>query len=131
MALSHGKNAVLYLGANTAVPVTQTHTFDGSLQTDMADVTAHGAAFKVYLPGLKDYKQKVDAYYDDAYWTMVDAAFNNTALRHYLYPDRNNTANYFSGLVYLSLDSLNSPTGDANKESFSMMPAGTIIFTHA
>lgn len=131
MAKSHGKNGVLYLGANTAVPVTETQAFDGSLSTDMADVTPHGVTFKQYMPGLKDYSQKIDAFYDDAYWTMIDAAFNNTALRHYLYPDRLNTANYFSGLVYLSLDSLSVANSDANKTSFTMQPAGVITFTHA
>lgn len=130
MAKSHGKNGVIYLGANTAAPVAETKSEDLSLGTDFADSTPQGSTFKQYMPGLKDFKIKLDKFYDDAYFTMIDAALNDTVLKFYFYADRNTTGNYFYGQVYLSMDSLKSDIGDVNMESWSVVPAGAITLRH-
>lgn len=130
MAKSHGKYGVIYLGANTAVAVAETKGEDLNIATDFADATPQGTTFKQYVPGLKDFKNKIDKFYDDAYFTMIDAAINDTALKMYFYPDRNVTGNYFYGQVYLSMDSLKSQIGDMNMESWSIVPASAITFRH-
>ena len=101
MAKSHGKNGVIYLGASTAVAVAETKGEDLSLGTDFADSTPQGSTFKQYMPGLRDFKIKLDKFYDDAYFTMIDAALNDTPLKFYFYADRNTTGNYFYGQVYV------------------------------
>lgn len=130
MAKSHGKYGVIYLGANTAVAVAETKGEDLNIATDFADATPQGTTFKQYAPGLKDFKNKVDKFYDDAYFIMIDAALNDTALKMYFYPDRNVTGNYFYGQVYLSMDSLKSQISDMNMESWSIVPASAITFRH-
>ena len=130
MAKSHGKYGVLYLGANTAVPVAETKSEDLSIGTDFAEASAQGNTFKSYVPGLKDFKLKVNKFYDDSYFTAIDAAINDTAQRMYFYPDRNVTGNYFYGSAYLSIDSLKSDIGDMNSESWSVVPASAITFRH-
>lgn len=130
MAKSHGRSGVMYLGANTAVPVAYTSNFDRNTGSDYADASSHGDNFKQYVPGLLDYQNKVDKWYDDAYFTMWDAALARTALRMYDYPDRNNVANYFYGFVYVSADSLKTGVNDVNGESWSIRPASDITFKH-
>ena len=131
MAKSHGKNGLIYLGANTAVAVAETKSEDLQLGSDFADATPQGVAFKQYVPGLKDFKLKLDKFYDDAYFTMIDAAIADTTMKMYFYPDRNQTTNYFYGTVYVSMDSLKSDIGDMNMESWSVVPASVITFKHA
>lgn len=130
MSKSHGKYGVFYAGANTAVPVAETKSEDLSLGTDFADATAQGSTFKQYIPGLKDFKLKLSKFYDDAYFTLIDAAINDTVERMYFYPDRNVTGNYFYGQVYLSVDSLKSDIGDLNMEEYSVVPASALTFRH-
>lgn len=131
MAKSHGKNGLIYLGANTAVAVAETKSEDLSLGSDFADATPQGVTFKQFVPGLKDFKLKLDKFYDDAYFSMIDAAIADTTMKMYFYPDRNQTANYFYGTVYVSMDSLKSDIGDMNMESWSVVPASVITFKHA
>lgn len=128
MPTSHGKNAVLYLGTPTASPVAQTNNISLSLPTDYADASVHGNRFRQYVPGLKDYNMTVESFYDDTYFTMLDAAFNDTALNHYFYPNRGNTANYFYGQVYLSIETLEAGVDDMVGESWSIVPASDITF---
>jgi hypothetical protein len=130
MPVIHGRNAVLYLGATTATPVAESTSITAQTGADFADATAHGATFKKYVPGIADYQLSVDKFYDDAYFTMLDAAFGATVLKHYFYPDRANTGVYFYGTVYLSLDSLQVPVGDMATESWTIVPAGATTFRH-
>jgi len=125
MAKSHGKNAALYLGAVTAVPVAETSNISISLPTDFADASAHGATYKEYVPGLRDLTIAVDKFYDDAYGTMINAAIANTVLWFYAYPNRTVTGKYFMGQCYVGLDSLDSPVGDMNAESWNIVHAGS------
>ena len=47
MAKSHGKNGLIYLGANTAVAVAETKSEDLQVGTDFADASPQGAAWRL------------------------------------------------------------------------------------
>lgn len=131
MAKSHGKGAVLYLGAATAVPVAETSNISINLGADMADATAHGNAFRQYIPGINDFGMSVTKFYDNAYWVMWDAAIATTPLKMYFYPSRADNASFFCGVVYVSADSLESPVDDMNAESWNIVPASAVTVAHA
>lgn len=125
MAKSAGFVGVLYLGAVTAVPVSETTKIGIGLSTNFLDSTAQGDSFKEYTPEVQDMTLKVDKFYDDAYGTMINAAMNKTVLWFYAYPNRTVTGKYFMGQCYVSLDSLDSGIGAMNGESWNIVHAGS------
>lgn len=130
MAIIHAKNAVLYLGATNAVAVAETNDLSIQAGADMAEATAHGNTFKRYIPGISDFQVSVSKFYDEAYFTMIDAAINSTALKFYLYPNRATTTVYFFGTGYLSMDGLNLPVGDLAGEEFTLVSGSNVTFQH-
>jgi hypothetical protein len=131
MATSAGKRGVLYLGAVTAVPIAETISEDLNLATDYLDASVQGITFKRNVPGLKDFKMSISKLYDGAYYTMTDAAINDTVLKMYWYPSRDElTVYWYDTATYVSLDSITSDVGAMNTESWSLVNAGTPGFIH-
>jgi len=96
-----GKNGALYMGiaSSTAVPspVAFMKTWDLSATTDRYDVTAMGDTNKQYVTGLPDASGKFSGFYDDATPQTYTAAEDGNARKFYLYPNTNNTGQYFFG----------------------------------
>lgn len=130
MAVNHGKNAILYLGATTAIAVAETNDINIQGGADLADATAHGATTKKYIPGVTDFQVGVSKFYDDVYFAMIDAALNTTAMKAYLYPSRATAAIYFYFTGYLSMDGLGFPVGDMAGEEYTLVPGTAVGFIH-
>ena len=131
MAKAHGRNGLLYMGTTTAIAVANTRSEDLNLATDFADASVQGDSFKSYLPGLSDFKLKLTKWYDDAYFQMYDGVINQRVFKAYFYPDRNNTANYFYGTMYVGLESLKADIGGVTEESWSVVPASSMTLVHS
>lgn len=131
MAKQHGRWGAVYAGIGTAVPVAETTGQGRQTTSDIAETTAQGATSKSYIPGISDYQLKVDQFYDDAYFDLMDAAINNTKLTVYDYPDRRNSAVYFAFRGYVSMDSFDTQVGDVAKQSFTFVPDSGVTFAHS
>lgn len=142
----HGRNARLYLGATNASPIpkfanatgTAISKFEIQTGVDFAEDTAQGDPYKTYVPGLPDYSGSLDFFFQDAntshlQYSLIDAAMQGTALKHYAYPGiaAGMTTVYFYGLIYLSLKSLPLDVGALVTASFEFKAGGAITFKHA
>lgn len=103
MARRHGKSGRVYLGLTTsgaaAEPVAFLKSWEINFATDKDDVTAFGDGNKVYVAGLPDANGTFDGYYDDATVQTYSAAIDGLPRNFYLYPNTNNTAQYWFGQV--------------------------------
>lgn len=130
MSKQHGRWGAVYAGATTAVPVAETTGQGRQTTSDLAETTAQGATSKSYIPGISDYQLKVDLFYDDAFFILMDAAVNNTKLKIYDYPDRRNATTYFVFNGYVSMDSFDTQVGDVAKQSFTFVPDSGVALVH-
>lgn len=106
--------------------VNKTHGANIQPVTDYSEDTAHGDAYKSYVPGLKDFTVAIEAWYDDAYHVLQNAAIANTALTNVLvYPDYARTTHYWRcPYMYVSMDSFDLAIGNTAAQSFTLRNAG-------
>lgn len=110
MARLAGRNGRVLL-ALTSGGVAQSVAFQASWSlnfvTNKIDVTAFGDTTKVYVAGLSDAQGQFAGFYDDATVQTYTAATDGVARAFYLYPNFNNTAQYFWGTVFpdMTIDS--------------------------
>ena len=126
MATIHGKNGRIYLGTNTAVPISETNEITISFGADYAEDSAHGDTNKSYKPGLFDFEGSIAGWYDTADDTLLTASLAGTQQKMYFYPSRVNSLQYFYGDVFVTLDDLTAPLSDIVGVSFSLRAAGSI-----
>jgi hypothetical protein len=131
MAQIAGRLARSYLGATNASPATKISKWTVSAGSDFLETTAQGDTSKTYVVGLPDAEVKVDAFFDDTYFTLMDAAFNQTTLKWYGYPSTATATSYFYGTMYVSMDSHDTDVGDVEKQSFTLKPTDALTFKHA
>ena len=131
MANKHGRLGAVYWGANTAVPVAETHgDFDLNLDTDMEEDTSHGDTWKTRIPGLKDWKLAFSKWFDTAYHVLMDAAIASTVGKYYHYPDRTDATVYWYGTGYVAVKSFKTPLGGIIDESYEIIPVSQPTYVH-
>ncbi len=103
MARIHGRNGILYAGISSgaaASPVAFLSDWTVNLTVDKVEVTAMGDAQKTYVAGLPDAQGDFSGWYDDATSQTYLAARDGIARNFYLYPNTNNSLNYFFGTFF-------------------------------
>lgn len=131
MATKHGRNAVLYWGQNTAVPVAETHDdITANLEPDYAEDTAHGDNFKTRIPGALDFQLQFRSWFDTAYHTLMDDAIAKTVGRWYWYPDRTDSTIYWYGTGYLGMTEYATPMAGIVDTGFTVTPATQPTYKH-
>ena len=103
MARIHGRNGRIYLGlassAAVATPLPFFAKWSISFTVAKAEVTAFGDNNKVYVAGLPDASGQFSGFYDDATVQTYTAATDGQPRNFYLYPNTNNTAQYWFGTI--------------------------------
>ena len=132
MANAAGTNALLYLGVTNASPITE--TFDLSIETSMdtAEDTAHGDAWRTFIPTLSTFDMTIDKHVDMAVsggqlqaWVIA-----RTVLKYYLYPDRNTLAVYWYGTMYLGGGGMSMGLEDVIDANFTAIPISQPGYQH-
>ena len=103
MARLAGRNGRVYLGlassAAVATPLPFFAKWSMAFTTAKAEVTAFGDNNKVYVAGLPDASGQFSGFYDDATVQTYTAATDGQARNFYLYPNTNNTGQYWFGTI--------------------------------
>lgn len=115
MARIHGKRGRVYLGVLSGdqaspMPFIAGYSFDA--ETEKAEVTAFGDNNKIYVAGFSDASGEFSGFYDDATAQTYTAAVDGLPRRFYLYPNTNNTAQYWFGTILPDF-SIEGGVGDA------------------
>ena len=103
MARIHGRNGILYSGIASgaaASPVAFLSDWTINFTVDKVEVTAMGDHVKTYVAGLPDAQGDFSGWYDDSTSQTYIAATDGVARNFYLYPNTNNTLNYFFGTFF-------------------------------
>lgn len=99
----HGRNGIFYAGVASgaaASPIAFLSDWSIDFTVDKVDVTAMGDSNKVYVAGLPDSAGDFSGWYDDATSQTYLASRDGVARNFYLYPNSNNTLNYFFGTIF-------------------------------
>jgi hypothetical protein len=100
MARIAGRNGVIYANltsSGSAEPIAYLNTYTLNFAVDTIDVTAFGDTNKVKVAGLPDASGSYAGFYDTATVQLYTAASDGMARKMYLYPDRTNASQYWSG----------------------------------
>ena len=103
MARIHGRNGIFYCGIASgaaASPVAFMSDWTINFTVAKVDVTAMGDKNLVYVAGLPDAAGDLSGWYDDATSQTYISATDGVARNFYLYPNTNNTLNYFFGTIF-------------------------------
>lgn len=126
-----GRLARAYLGATNATPATKVSNWTVNFAAEFLETTAQGDTSRTYVTGLPDGEVGVEAFYDDTYFVLIDAALNGTTLKFYGYPSASTATNYFYGTMYVSMDEFATGVGDVNTNNFTLRPTDSLSFRHA
>lgn len=125
----HGKAAQLFMGSTELS--TYFETIDRSLETDSAEVSVFGRAFKEYLMGLSGQTLSVSGHFDGTIAaTLETAQVAGTAWTWKYFPGGSASGQRqisFSGFLTNLSDS--SPVGDKVSMSFEVLATGTVTST--
>jgi hypothetical protein len=132
MATKHGVNAVLYMGATTAIPITETHGITIGAETDFAEDSSQGDTWKTYLPGLSDITTEFEKWFDSAAGggTLLAAAIARTLQKVYFYPDRADDTVYLYGTGYVGGGGFDAPIGDIVNQTYSFRFTSQPTYIH-
>lgn len=103
MAKIAGRNGALYAAlteGGQAVPIAYLNRWSMSAQGDRVEVTSFGETTKTYVQGLPDAQGQYAGYYDSASDQLYAAALDGLSRKTYLYPDFNDTTEYFYGTAF-------------------------------
>ncbi len=122
MATVHGLNAILYLGATNAAPVTEIHNISLTTDTDFAEDSSMGDTWKTYLAGLSDFQLDFDKWFDDATGggSLLQAVINRTVQKFYFYPSRLTSTIYVYGTAYVGGGGFEAGMDGAIDQSYSL-----------
>lgn len=105
MARLAGRNGRVYLGlassAATAEPLAFFAKWSLKAASDRFEVTALGDSNKVYVAGLPDASGDFSGFYDDSTVQTYTGAVDGQARKFYMYPNTNNTGQYWFGTVFV------------------------------
>lgn len=121
------RNAYLYW--NDAF-VTEGTAISVSFDREFIEDTAYGDTNRTYQTGFGDFEMTVRRHYDQAGFVAMesDALANDPTPRpFYMYPDRNDTTDYWYGSGYVSLDDQGGDMGGLWEESYTIK-ASTEVF---
>jgi len=130
MTKKNTRNARYLLSSTLGGPYTAvnlTHGLKLGLQTDWAEATVHGATYKEYIGGLKDFSLTVLAYYDTIATTLEVMAANGISEFFLLYHDFADPLNYWRGQCFLGFNEQNLDLGNTVEDSFSARIANSDI----
>lgn len=132
MATAATTNAQLYLGVTNASPVPETFDLSIDYTTDKAEDTAHGDTNRTYIPTLSDVEITVGKHVDMATGggELFAWAIARTALKFYLYPDRNTPTVYFYGSLRLYGGSMPLGLEDVIDNTFTASPTTAVTYVH-
>ena len=132
MATAAGTNAILYLGVTNASPITETFDLSIETTTDTAEDSAHGDSWRTFIPTLSTFDMTIGKHLDLAAsggqlqaWVIA-----RTALKYYLYPDRNTTTVYWYGTMYLGGGGMSMGLEDVIDSTFSSIPISQPSYQH-
>lgn len=118
MARIHGRRGRLYVGlasaSASAEPVSFLNKWTINFATDKVDVTAFGDNNTTYVSGLPNVEGDFGGFYDDATAQLYTAATDGAARKFYLYPDNNDTAEYFWGTAIFDFNIDGAVDGSVN-----------------
>jgi hypothetical protein len=129
MATKHGVNARIYMGASTAIPITETHGMNLGFDTDFAEDSSQGDSFKTYLPGLSDFTLEINRY-DSAESTLLNAVIARTTLKFYFYPDANDATVYVYGTGTLGGGGFDAPIDNIVDQTYQFRAAAQPTYVH-
>ena len=98
-----GSRGIVYLGATpgaAASPAAFVSAWTVAVTCDRFDVSGLADRQRVYIAGMPDFSGGFDGWYDDATSQTYIAATDGVARNFYLYPNTNNTLNYFFGTFF-------------------------------
>lgn len=130
MATKNTRNARLLISSTLAAPYTiisKAHGVTLNLTTDFSEDTAYGDVFKSYVPGLQDFKATLNQWYETAQSVLESASKNRTSYYFLLYPDYNDSTNYYRGQCYFGLDEFNLAMGNTADMTFTMVIANADV----
>lgn len=131
MAQIAGRLARAYVGATNASPATKISKWSIKFPAGFLDTTAQGDTTKTFVVDVPDPEISVEAFYDDTWFVLIDAALGGTTLKFYGYPNASSNAIYFYGTCYVSMDDFNTGVGAAISTSFTLKPTDSITFKHS
>ena len=103
----HGKNAVLYLGIPTAVPLATQTDYEITHKDALVDTTtlpnSVGVVWGNQVKGVKTWDCKFNGMFDLSSVQLWDAALSDSAANFYLYPTATNMANYYYGTGFVTM----------------------------
>lgn len=132
MATKHGVNAAVYLGATTAIPISETHGISVSVETDFAEDSSQGDTWKTSLPGLSSFSFEFEHWFDSAVGggALLAAVIARTVQKFYFYPDRADATVYAYGTGYLGGGGFDAPMDDIVNQTFTLEPSGQPSVVH-
>lgn len=133
MATAAGTNALLYLGVTNASPITETFDLSIETTTDTAEDTAHGDVWRTFIPTLSTFDLTIDKHVDFAAGggQLQQWVISRTALKYYLYPDRNTMGVYWYGTMYLGGGGMSMGLEDVIDSNFTSIPISQPTYVHA
>jgi hypothetical protein len=132
MATKAGTDAILYLGVTNASRVDETYDLSIETTTDFAEDTAHGDAFRTFIPTLGTFSLTVGKHFDSAAGggQLQQWAIAKTLLKFYLYPDRADATIYWYGTGYLGGGGMSMTLEDVIDSEFEFQPSGQPNYVH-
>lgn len=102
----HGKNAVIYLGANGGAAVNISEQSDWSIDMDNAtvDVSSLNQTWKDFVKGMIGWSATVGGNFNTAQTQLWVAAISNVAEKFYLYPTSATPTLYYYGTGWVTLN---------------------------
>lgn len=104
MARIAARNAAIYVGVTNgaeASALTFQNSWSMSFESEKIDVTAFGDTNKSYVAGIADAMGEFSGFYDDATAQTLTAAIDGLSRKFYLYPNSNDTLEYFFGTIFV------------------------------
>lgn len=132
MATDVGTNAIIYLGATNASPITETFDLSIETTTDFADDSAHGDSWRTFIPTLSTFEMTINKHFDNAAsgGQLQTFVINRTVLKYYLYPNRTSSTIYWYGTCYLGGGGMSMTLEDVIDSTFTAQPVSQPTYIH-
>jgi hypothetical protein len=122
----HGKNGYLYIGG---VALAGSNAWEISISTDSVETETFGDGWKQNVAGMSAASGSITAWQWANRRTLIDAVTGQTALSTYIYPDRLDATNYFSGSFVFTGYTGNGSTAAAVAGNATFVVDGTLTAT--
>lgn len=132
MSNLHGKNAVIYLGANGATAINISEMADWSVDFDiaMADVSQLNLTWKEFVKGMIGWNGTVSGNFNPASAQLWAASISNVAEKIYIYPTSATPTSYYYGTAWIALTKV-AAGSTTTKASSAFKMTGTQALNYA